>query len=558
MAEIKEPLVPIQDPDRSFRVWSIEEIFGHSTDGRYVPNVGDAVWSWVEGLFRVTEVDYTTSISKLKSHVGPSQGGITDEFDILLGMGPGYRSESFRMLLDTSVIPHGLQPDRRTRLYGKDATRYKVFKGTNIGQTGEVISAYYMNGSFLGDYIPLELVAMEHKDSQNISVKACMRGYTMQKLEDGDLVTLVVYDDEGGPLSIQKFTIYNTGWIRASEEGKKYISSIAIDSPFLSNADPKYLDFPINLPVAGLQLMGVVNYSDGSKRRIPIDGTKFNLYGIDNYVASIEDQVIPLSLAYKLGPEEYTYNASPSINKHMSERYWARTRMLDGAYSVKLFAYPTWVSALVGYRMQFFLYNLDREEVYNVTSLIELAEGSAPFDGTAFGVVQKLRYVVDLNKVDGKFAAYRHPQTFEVALLAPGSQNTNNWSIGFSPGQDPPYGLGLSAKMTFVNVNQWKLKIDCGLPNLQRWLDEVFYNTQPLYNAEREARAPEPNYFVLVFGGREIEYPISQWNAELLVPNDLLQGQLVYIRFLRREPTAGYQLGISALPVHINQVANQL
>lgn len=552
MSDIITPTQPIYEPDRGWRTFYIDAIYtGPNGKGRWVPNVNDKVWSWEEGAFRVVAVDEAggTYLSTLRKYVPTPDVGVPEN-DVLLGAGPGYQSESFRVYLDTSVIPHTLAPDRRTRLYGKDARHYKIFEGNDItNATGKVISANYdSGGTFLGDSIPLELAVMP--DATNVGVMYPAQGYTMQKLEDGAPVTLVLYDDEGGVLSIQRMLVINTNLVRRSETGKKYIASIALTSAFLDPIDQKVIRYPINMPVDNLSLYGTVTYTDGTEDTLPVDGTRFKIFGLDNYVSTIENQRLPLTLVYSLGPNEYSTNHDVVLNRTITEDYWAVTTKIDGALSVKLFMYPTWINAQSGYRMAYWLCNLDRTKVYRVDSLVQLGANSALFDPTSYGTLQKLDVVIDLSKVDGTLPPMRHVQTFDVALLAPGTQNVTNWVVGFSPGQDPRYGSGLAAKATFINVNNWTLDISCGRATLQDWLQDVFYATQPLYNNDRETRAPEPNYFALVFAGREIEFPINRWNTDLTVPNDLTQGQLLGIKFLRREPSNDYWLGVSGMPLH--------
>ncbi len=557
MVEIVPPIEPIQDRARGYRSWLRAEIYtGPYGTGKWVPNVNDSVIDWDQGFFRVYEVDDTTKLSKMRKVQFPGDAGVQPE-DILLGAGPGYQSESFRMYLDTSVVPHKLAPDRRTRLYGKDARYYKVFTGSDINDpNAKVISANYdAGGTFLGENVPLELAVMSNVE--NVAVMYPAQGYTMQKLNDGEVVTLALYDDEGSVLSLQRMLILNTAFMRASEAGKKYITGISLDSAFIDSADQKVIRFPINMPVQNMGLYGVIHYSDGTVERLPIDGTRFSLYGLDNYVSTIENQRVPLSLVYRLSPTDYSVNHDVSLNRTITEDYWAITTKIDGALSVKLFMYPVWISAAAGYRMTYWLCNLDRNKVYRLLDEhVQLGPNSAPFDPTAYGVLQKLDVVVDLNKVDGIFPKMRHTQSFEIALLTRGDSQQTNWSIGFDPAQDPPYGIGLAAKMTFVNVNNSKLRLDNDRQSLGEWLKDVFYNTKPLYNADLETQAPEPTHFVLVFNSREIEYPISQWNSELTVPNDLVQGAVLYIKFIKREPSNVYVLGVSGLSVHMNPVPN--
>lgn len=550
--------VAIMDPNRTFRLWAKEEIYtGPSGKGRYVPNINDAVWDWVTGLWRVTDVDYTTGLSRLQRHVAPKEADSVTQEDILLGVGPGYQSESYRVYVDTSVMPHVMAIDSRLHFYGTSVSYVKLFQGSDITATGTVVSAFYdQSGVLLGDNIPVELVAMPNTlgsgvpGVDNYAVKAPMVGYTMQELQDNEVVTCVAYDDAGHVCSIARLLVQNTSFIRTTDSSMRYITSVTLESPFLSEADDTLLEFPINLPVSALDARGIVTYSDGTRRRLPIDGTKFNLFGLDNYVATIIGQKIPLVLSYRLNPDEYVYGASAGASKHLSVPYKAVTKPLDGAYSVKLFVFPVWVGPVNGYRLRWFLYNLDRNNVYEVTSLVQFGTSSRSFDPTEYGTVQNLNVAVDMDQVDGRFKKYRHTQTVGITLLTPGDLDQPNWTVTYSPGQDPVYGEDLRAEVEFINVNHWLLDISCGQPTKELWLERLYYDTQPVFNPESESRPPEPNLFVLVFKGRRIECPISQWNSVFTVPNDLNEGEVLLVEFIRRGPVTDLQLGIAGLPVH--------
>ncbi len=544
--------VVIVDPSRGFRTWHMNEIYfpnGRGT-GRYVPNVNDLVVDYTQGFFRVVAVDYTTLESTLQKWTPPTESqAVTDE-DILLGAGPGTQSESFRAYLDTSVFPHRLAVDSRCHVYGTHCVSMKIFLGTDLSPAGEVISAFYdQSGVFLGENIPLELVAMP--DQNNRAVKTPQVGYTTRHLPDGEVVTAVFYSDTGNVVSIAKLLIKNTAFMRTTDASRKYVTGISVETPFLSPSDPKLIQFPINMPVANLNLMGVVHYSDGSKLKMPVDGTKFSMYGLDNYISTVQGQKLPLVLTYKLSEEEYSYVNEPSPNKHISEAYTATTLKADGSYSVKLFAYPVWIDRLNGYRLEYFLYNLDRETWYNVTNVVQMATGSRAFNPSEYGILQKITVAVDLNRVDPKYAAYRHVQTFEITLLNDGDLNDqDNWTVGFSPGQSPPYGVGVQALATFVDAANWRLDLTCGCKTLEEWLDKVYYPTQPLVDPESEIEPPEPNFFVLVSGNSRAEFPIEQWGSLITVPTVPPEGRNVYLEFIRRGSVTDKQLAKSGLVVH--------
>lgn len=553
---MSEPTIPptdIFDINRGFRLWHINEIYvpGGPVQRVYVPNVGDLIIDYGQGFFTVSAVDYTTGESTRVKWAPPPESGTVSGLDILLASGPGEPSDSFRVYIDTSVFPHTLAFDSRLHLKGSEGRYVKLFKGTDTSQaTGEVISRFYdQSGTFLGDNIPLELVTMP--DVNNIAIKTPRVGYTTQALSDNEVVTAVLYTDTGGVRSINTLIVKNTAFMRTTDAGAKYVQSVSIETPFLSNADPKLIQFPINMPVQNLNLMGVVTYSDGSKLKMAIDGTKFSVYGLENYISSVQGQRLPVVVTYQLSPGEYVYDSQPSLERHVSENYTATTLQADGSYSVKLFVYPVWVDQLNGYRLDYYLYNLNREEVYNVTSLVQTASGSRAFNPTEYGVLQRITVAVNLNQVDSKFAAYRHVQTVEVTLLTEGTlNNQDNWTVGFSPGQNPHYGVGVEAIAQFINVNNWQLNITCGESTLQNWLEKVYYPTQPLIDPDSEILPPEPNFFVLVSGNTRTEYPIAQWGSLLTVTAVPNEGRNIYLEFLRRGAVTDLQLGKTGMVVH--------
>jgi len=550
MADPITPPTLVYDPERPFQIWRMDEIYVPNKGGQYVPNKNDAVWDWDQGLFRVVDVNIQTGVSTLVKWVAPRNSNQMTDLDILLGAGPGTVAESYRAYLDTSVMPHTLACDKRLHLYGSTATSIKIFLGTDIGVNGEVISQFYdQSNNFLGENIPLELVATpEHT---NHAIKTPKVGYTTRNLPDGEVVTAVVYDDVGGVASICPLVIKNTKFIRSTDASMKYIRSISVETPFLSASDPKTIEYPINMPVEALNLIGVVTYSDGTQARLPVDGTKFAMHGLDNYIASVQGQKLDIVLTYLLSEGEYSYATELGPNNHISERYKATTTKADGAYSIRLFSYPVWIDPLSGYRLSHWLYNLDRQEVYDVTNLVQMASGSRAFDPIAFGVVQKIALAIDLNRVDPSFNNYRHVQSMEVALLANGNNHTqDNWTVAFTPGQNPHYGVGLQSKVHFVNSNNWEFDISCGCTTQAEWLEKVFYASQPLFDPETEAKAPEPNFFTVVAGMHRLELPIEQWNSTIVMHEAPGEGQLTLLEFIRRRPGNDLQLGISGLVTH--------
>lgn len=311
----------LRRPNNEHSFWRIENIYQGEGENNgptavYVPNVGDIIIDTTAGYPRWLECQYiddTTLTPTLVELASPNRNEFSTE-NKLLGIGPGYQSELWRLFLDTSVVPHVFVIDSRLHVYGKENTKYKVFLGTNTSNTtGQVISMNFnANGELISEDIALEKVAFASTDivDTNIAVKAPRRGYTNHRLQNGDIVTMVTYNDEGTATSYNQLLVHNTALDRNVEASKKYVTTIGIDSPFLDKTENNTLIYPMNIPRDALAMMGVISYSDGSQKRIPIDGSRLVLSGLDNYIPMKKDQNINLVLTYHLPDGEMALNAS--------------------------------------------------------------------------------------------------------------------------------------------------------------------------------------------------------------------------------------------------------
>ena len=544
---------PIYEADRGWRQWHIDEIYtGPEGKGRMVPNINDLVFLQAQRRYQiVVDLDKSSYLSRLADYdfKDPEDGLSTG--DILLGIGPGYTSESFRAYIDTSVTPHTLTLDDVMHAYGSAVSHYKVFLGTAIGASGIVVSAYYnQNNEFVSENIPMELAA---NVTGNHAVKAFKPGFTSRALADGEVLTVVTYNDLGEVCGYAKVLVKNTRYVRASSASQKHITGIGLRSPFLSNTEDNTLVVPINVPVSSVAVMGIVKYSDGSSKEVPIDGNKMSLLGLDAYVATILGQRLPLVLTYKLSNAEATQLSANGVVAHISESFWARTEETNGSYTVKLFVSPYWVDEFTGWKLDYFLYDLDRGEYYYATPYVEGAANSRPFEPLLYNTTQRLTVSVDLNRVDSRLVPYRHAQTFDIALMGNGLDNRTPWLINYDPGQEPTYGTNLKAELVFNQVNDWTANIACGATTLVEWLDRTYYATQPLFDPRTETRAPAPTHFILEINGLRNEYQLSDWNTALPSDTGGLVGRAAHIEWVRKVAGVTQRLGHSPLViVHTN------
>lgn len=546
----------IIDQNRGFRVWALSQIYvgpDGTEEQAYVPNVNDAVWDWTQGTFRVTDVDYTTGLSTLiQQNINPQTGGLLQE-DALLGTGPGPVSQSYRIYVNNETAPFNASFDARLKIYGVNAHHIKIFRGTDTSENGNVISAILnSSGIVVSENVPLNLV--QTVNGQNYAIRTPAPFVFTEQLPDGEVVTAVVYSAAGAPISNAKLIVVNTDFIRTTDASKKYVVSIELISPFLSASDNHRLEYPLNLVVQSGQLMGRVRYSNGDSLELPIDGTRFELQGINSYVATTVGQTKPLVLVYHLSESEYSFTSlQVGEDRFMTEAYTVTTVEAQGVYSVKLFVIPQWVTTpSPKWKLDWYLYNLERDVIYNVTPYVEFNTGTTVFDGLAIGTRQALSVGVNLQSIGASFNFYRYTQTLAITLNAQGSATdaANYYTIEYTDGNN--YGTGLKAIAGLsATAGQYTLNVGNGIADYPTFIQNVFRKLEPLYAPGVEGLAPEPTHFRLRVG--------DTWQREVLMGQyaqlqdgitvQPIQGQAVRLEFFRRTSGSDLELGVAPMTI---------
>jgi hypothetical protein len=556
--------VPIYNPESRFQVFKLSELFmGPGSPGRerYVPNIDDLVIDMdLDGLqYKVVSVDPATLIPTLREMKPPKSSGDMSDEDLLLGPGPGTQSDTYRVYLDKSVMPYTLAVDARLSVAGTMASYCRIFRGADLTNAGNIISLLYdSSGTVISNRVPLEMVGLiddtNGQGQSNISIKTVPVCYTTQDVPNGEVVTAVFYSDAGNVISKRQLLLEHTSFIRSSALGTKHITHISLECPFLSQSNPNLIELPINVLLTGLNLFGVVHYSDGSRRRMPVDGTKFSMLGLERFIATVVDQSVDLVLTYRLSNDEASYNASAGEFRFVRQNYRIKVMQQSGAYNVKLYCYPVWMNEVDGYDLRWFLYTGNRDVTYDVTNYIEYATNSPVFNPIRYGINQQLNVAVNLQRVNGSYRNYRHAQIISVVLYGPGTDRDTNWTIAFDPSQNPPFGEDNYANLEFINYNLYKLKLDVGAADIQEWLERLYYRTRPLIDQFKEQVPPAPTHFRLRFGTQDLIYPISQWNTEFTVANGLENNKTLFVEFIKRTPDTDLLLSIAGMPIYDNVI----
>lgn len=544
-------IVPVYNPNGIWQWWSINDIWQGSTGAnKYVPKVNDFVMDPSNyETYKVTQLDPVTLVPSLTPIV-PSY--IPSNFtpqDILFGVGPGTQADTYRMYINSAVTPSVAAVDLRLYVGGTKASYAKIFSNSDVSSTGVVISMVYDgSGNFVSQNVPLELVAIDQVT--NYAWKTVSVFNTNAVLPDGEVVTAVFYDAQGNVVSKRQLLVENTNFIRDLSVSLKYVASIAIQSPFINTANPSEITFPLNVPINALNLTGLVTYSDGSTVQMPVDGTKFNVIGLQQYVSTIVGQNIPLVLSYALGTGEVAYNGLSEDSKHVTAPFSIVTVNPDNSYAVKIYGYPEWQGDSVGYIMRFFMVNLDRNVFFDVTSKIIFAANTGSFNPQYYGYLQRKAVQLDLSSVSPSFKPYIDTQLLDITLIQKPSLNITPWTVSQVSGSDiPAYGQGLYAKISST-TNYSSVDVSCGFTDQPTWLQNVFAATHPLINTVSETQAPSPTHFILMYGGQEYTYPIANWNQPLVINGAFTQYSNLYLRFINRTTSGDMILSIAGMIIY--------
>lgn len=536
----------VQNTEGRWSIWEKSEIYdGTVGRNRYVPKINDWVVDAINAeFFRVVSVDPVTLIATLEDAKPAGISYVLSAMDVLLG-GSRKSTETYRVFIDKTTLPYTLTIDKRNKIYGSEVTGYKLFRGTDISPTGHVVSERFDGqGNFVSNLIDMELVAFNTHD--NYAVKAPKSCRTRIDLPDNEVLTAVFYNAVGGVVSTQQVLVINSSFVPLAYDNEKYITRISLDSNFIDSGNDRTIRFPLNVPVNGLNLFGVVHYSDGSELKLPVDDTKFSILGIEQYLSTIIGQRLDLVLSYHLSPGEKTYAAVSGDGKYITEAYSLITDEANYSYTVKLYCYPEWLDTNQGYRLRWFMTNLDRNIIYDVTPYVQFAENTGVFDPIGYGTVQRKAVMLLLSDVSGQFRDFIHTQQVDILLRGNPMIMNNAWEVSNeSTGQYGLYGRDLFAKRNVTY--QDRFKIDSDIVLYSDWLQRLFYINHPLTKPDIETNPPEPTHFEVVYNTHTLRFNISEWNQELSLNTPLTLFTNVYIRFIKETPAGDLILSVAGL-----------
>lgn len=542
---------PLYDENAPWRMWGIDDIYvGLEGADRYVPKVKDYVIrpetyeTWI-----VKSVDPVTYIPELIPISPYGAAGDTTREDVLFGVGPGTQAQLLRIYINRANYPYKATVDTHCFVGGMFNAYAIVYKNGDPSIGGEPISRLYdSSGNFMGVKVPLEVVALD--THTNHSIKVVQEFSVTEDIPDGEPLLVIFYTADGNPVSKAMLLVENTSYIRGLDIQRKFVTSISLESPWLSAADSNVLNFPLNIPLNALDLVGVVNYNVGPPLKLPVDGGKFRMDGLDGYVSSIPGEKFDLSLVYSLSDDEIAFaGQGVYVDRKVTQPYSVITEIVEPGYTVKLFVYPFWDTALDGYRLRFWLYNLARNSSVEVTEYVSYNSQMPAFDPRGYGYKQRLQVNLNLRKVSMAFKPMIHTQMFEVTLFSEPQDNVTPWVVSSQLSPTIP-GFGRQTYAKRITPTTYSLR--SGYETKDQWLKAFYYDADPLIDRRSEVNAPMPTsmYVSTDNGATWTSYFIdTSWNLTLTSATSLEYYKNVLIRFVRPSGINEMELAIVAATI---------
>lgn len=460
---------------------------------RRIPRVG---W-WVcdeAGFYRVNQVhqDNTSVLGRIY----PGQG--EDYANIITGPAVHQYTTPYRLMVDPTTTPVRFRVDDAMLFRGSEPLYYKVFKGSDTTIEGQVVSTA-VDGSGRPTDANLMLELVQGSNSANNLVKVARGGHLLELLADQEMCTVMAYRADGLQVDYRPAVVCYTTNMAPLDQAKRIIIDIRLETPFLNKDNPLVIDVPVNMLIDSTVIMGVATYNDGTIARLPINGDKFTLSGYENFISTSAGAMYDVGLSYALSDDEEAWDALGNIpQRSITENYKMRAVNPDGNYTAKLFVVPTWNSTLGRYDLRWYLYNMERKYVYDVTGKVEFTPGFS-FSGTLYSTKQSLRVAINMGDVDSYFINYRFVANLKITLVNPGSASSQ--ATYYTVEYDDQYTYGanvrIDATVNTITVNTFNLNLANGCTTVEEWLNKCYYPTEPLFYTSAENLPPNPTEFTL-------------------------------------------------------------
>lgn len=501
------------------RLWNITEIVTTNppVSGQKVALVDDLVVDWNVGIYRVSAVEVGTNIATLEPKVRFSDSTLLDPSNgsIISALSMYMPNSATRVMVDKDVNPYTVTTDLRYVTRGIEAVEMRAFYGTDVSDTGEVISARYGgSGNIISDLIPLvDVITGEPR------IKRPPVFETTKDLRSDDIITYVFYDAVGRKAGTQPFLVSESGAIFDYNSGAAFITNVELRGDMIDDTDTRLINNPLNTPFQTALLEAWISYSDGSEVRVPIDGTKCRLEGINRFNTSMLGAAKDVVLLYYCDPGEPAVNVGGTTQRFIAEPYKLANIAIDTSFALKVFVIPEYIDNTTGYNYRYFMTSLDGDVDAEITNFVSAVDDNGdPAPGTNHANPMDITIGVDLDTtLPGAYPGHYHVQLLELTTHIPGTVGFEPWAIDYLNSGTQVYRANAIAHCS--NLFDGSVNIGSDFASLALFLGDLYLNIHPLFDTSSLTQPETPTHAVLMYKNAEFEIDVAaDWDSDIALP----------------------------------------
>ena len=500
--------------------------------GKYFPSLNSLVIDTDGGLYYVESRDESSYSVTLKPCriIATATGGGTDEEVTIVS----YGNDKFCLYQDTRTDPHKLIVDAKFLVYGNNLVEYALYQPDASGNE-QCISMYFdSTGSFISNRIPLQSISEEYP-----AYKFPTNCHTTHSLVEGDPVTLRAFNNLGNLAAEITLYVRNASWLNDLASHTNPI--VKLDAEAVQMQGDDFYIYEKQDP-SHLNIRPYLLYADGTKTYINVDNQQCFIYGLSDLIPSYAGRHQRIVIKYFLNYRETTTQSTDDNRRFLTCTKNVLVLDNNNDFTVKLSVVPYWDTDHDTWKMNFFAYTDDRQNVYNVTDLVTYNK-DYPFDGTTakFGTEQHLVLDYDLQSI------------FQTDDPLPGAQSlyitfwdqTKYERYTYRDSYDDNFIYGVDGSITRrpviyydSTISQYFIPTSI-FQNKEAVIESFYTLARPPYNPELETIAPTPTHFTVrdgtsgqqIIGGPiAIEEYGQAWPTIIGTP--VLTGQTVLVEFL--------------------------
>lgn len=449
----------------------------------------------------------------------------------IFGQPGGFNQGERTLGIDYSILPNKANIDKR--ILCPDADYALLYLGNTFGDSSKIISATYANrNEMTSNRIGVKLASIDNRLNRSImTTDSFSVTLSQEELPPGSRCTLVFYKLDGTPLPPSYILgVQHTAYLRDHNVGTKYITDIELLAPWFTDSNQTdLLMIPLNVPLVQVIFRAKVYYSDGSTETLPVDGTRFKLFGIEQFKpTSVGDTVGQLVLVYSFSEGEQAFLAQPGSPNTKSKKYRIQAAQPEGAYSPKIYTFPS-PNSSSGYHLRHYLYTLDRKEVIDVTAIAKLNNLSPAYDPTAYGIIQRLIFNLRLSDANPLYVDWTLVQNTAITLKAAPSDTGPKWVVNFN-NEDNTAGYTSEPAVLYNNTVYLN---NSNYQTQEAWLDALYKKVMPQYQPKYELLPIPTHMEIWDKDNNHWRFALDRWDSNNALPHAYADGETLFLRWIK-------------------------